>query len=73
MDDPLPRSWRVPLRYEEAEIVLENLAGDWAKYRRMPVRYQARLIATRRAKRMLDAAQEHDRNRRNELRRAAGK
>jgi len=73
LDDPLPRRWRVPLRFEEAEIVLENLGGDWPRYRRMKTEYQARLIATRRVKRMLEGAQAHDMNQRSELRKAAGK
>lgn len=72
LDDPLPRSWRVPLRYEEAEVVLENMGGNWQRYRRMPLHYQARVIATRRIKRMLDAAQAHDADVRRELRRPPG-
>ena len=56
----MPRAWRQPLQLDVAELVLENMAGDWSLWRSLPRRYRARLVATRRITRMKQIAQDYD-------------
>lgn len=64
----MPRDWRTPLALEQATLVLEQMSGDWTRYRRLPVAYRERLIATRRVSRMAEHARWYDDQTRRKLR-----